>query len=235
MTHLTDAGKVSAITDQEPGDDILELVDAADPDFEDKEEIIELGNSIDDEIIELSGTAEEFASDADDILEMNDFSDQEEVIELSEAAEEMPFDDDDVIELEDSLEEEILELSDAAPETVPEDESVANFSDDAETIYVENENTLGFANEPADVLEDAIVIDGGLNQARDSFQGMPVYPDPETIAVNLSQEQLEKVLEQVVKTQFGDKMESILVEVIEKTVAREIQKIKDLLLKNLAD
>ena len=49
-------------------------------------------------------------------------------------------------------------------------------------------------------------------------------------ASGVSEEQIERALEQVIKKLYADKISLIMNDVIEKTVTKEIQKIKELLL-----
>jgi hypothetical protein len=54
-------------------------------------------------------------------------------------------------------------------------------------------------------------------------------------AEKVSDEQVEAALERVIKKMFYDKIDRILVEVIEKTVTREIERIKGVLLEDAVD
>ncbi|MBW2570726.1 MAG: hypothetical protein JRE47_15545 [Deltaproteobacteria bacterium] len=48
--------------------------------------------------------------------------------------------------------------------------------------------------------------------------------------IPLSPEQVDEALERVIKKMYADKIDSMLTEVIEKTVTKEIQRLKALLL-----
>jgi len=52
---------------------------------------------------------------------------------------------------------------------------------------------------------------------------------PPAEGIDISSEQLDAALERVIKNMFYDKIDSILVEVIEKTVSKEIERLKRLL------
>ena len=53
-------------------------------------------------------------------------------------------------------------------------------------------------------------------------------------AVDVSDEQVETALERVIKKMFYEKIDGILVEVIEKTVTSEIERLKNILLEDAA-
>jgi citrate lyase gamma subunit len=52
-------------------------------------------------------------------------------------------------------------------------------------------------------------------------------------AIDLSREQMEAALERMIEKKFGDRVETILFEVLERVIEREIAGIKDSLQKDL--
>ena len=51
----------------------------------------------------------------------------------------------------------------------------------------------------------------------------------------ISSRQIEEAVERLIQNNYSDKIESIIVNVIEKAVSKEIEKLKDALLKDISD
>lgn len=134
--------------------------------------------------------------------------DDDEVIDLTQILEGQ---DDEIIELKDILEqpaeeEPIIDLLDAmAPE--PKGAAAAGDADEEFT----------------DLESRAQAI---LNDASVSSQYEAPEPPP------LTEQQIEDALERVIKKIYGEKIEHLLIQTIDKTIRREIEKIKNALLED---
>jgi len=196
----------------------------------------------DEGIIELKDEIEGGSEDDDDILDLLDaveelsIEDQKDIV-LAETEE--PGEDDEVLVLTD----EIIEPSQG-------DDAIIDLMDTVEEISVESEAPSPKSHDIPDLeselFEGNIDFDGELDQEtvpdpslKDDFTdslGIELETGEDVPEVSLkgdriSDEQIAAALERVIKKMFYEKIDGILVEVIEKTVKNEIERLKNILLK----
>ena len=119
-----------------------------------------------------------------------------------------------------------------------DDESVLELTDEVAEASEEAEDPLAAAIGLDEGFDDDLDVDHEEDDFVDSM-GMEIgteYDEDEDEAeetaaegIDISGEQLDAALERVIKNMFYDKIDSILVEVIEKTVSKEIERLKRLL------
>ena len=88
-----------------------------------------------------------------------------------------------------------------------------------------------------------ILFDNSMAETPDDTDDMDIPPADETLpeeahAVDLgtiSSSQIEDAVERLIQNNYSEKIESIIVNVIEKAVSREIQKLKDTLLDDISE
>ncbi len=196
----------------------------------------------DEGIIELKDEIEGGSEDDDDILDLLDaveelsIEDQKDIV-LAETEE--PGEDDEVLVLTD----EIIEPSQG-------DDAIIDLMDTVEEISVKSEAPSPKSHDIPDLeselFEGNIDFDGELDQEtvpdpslKDDFTdslGIELETGEDVPEVSLkgdriSDEQIAAALERVIKKMFYEKIDGILVEVIEKTVKNEIERLKNILLK----
>lgn len=149
-------------------------------------------------------------------------------------------DDDEIIELKEEITIDSLDDDDIIDLTVTAEQP--SIDDEKETIAAEAE----------ELTEDEFVftLDDGLDGEVDLVQGIPdevadslgmEIDSEEDVSQDLhklediSTEQIEAALERVVKNVFYEKIDRILMEVIEKTVTKEINRIKSVLIDDASD
>jgi hypothetical protein len=196
------------------------------------EEIIELKEEIDDdEILDLLDAVEELPIEGEQILELAD-----EIIEPSQ-------NDEEIIDLMDTVEdEEIIELIAESGDTPKEIEEIGESVFTTGDPSPESDDIPGLES---DLYEGTIDFDAEFDQEvsmdpslKDDFAdslGIELetgedIPEGSLEAGRVSDEQIEAALERVIKKMFYEKIDGILVEVIEKTVKREIERLKNILL-----
>ena len=195
----------------------------------------------DEGIIELKDEVDGGPEDDDDILDLLDaveelsIEDQKDIV-LAETEE--PGEDDEVLVLTDEIiepsqdDDEIIDLMDTVEEISIETEALSPKSDDIPDL-------------DSDLFEETIDFDEELDQetapdpsAKDDFAdslGIEIETEEDIPEVSLkgdrvSDEQIAAALEGVIKKMFYEKIDGILVEVIEKTVKNEIERLKNILL-----
>jgi hypothetical protein len=203
-------------------------------------------------------------NDPDKKIEGVESTEDEEIIELKEEAIDMAQDDEEIIDLLEATDEpdvedekegvaqevesskEIITLTEAMSDTPQEIEEIGepihitvNTSQEAEDLTDLNADLL---EEPS-VLDDELGEEPSIDQAlSDDFVdslGMEL-DSKEDVSEDLlksekvSDAQMEAALERVIKKMFYEKIDGILVEVIEKTVTREIERLKSILLQDAA-
>ena len=119
-----------------------------------------------------------------------------------------------------------------------DDESVLELTDEVAEASEEAEDPLAAAIELDEGFDDDLDVDHEEDDFVDSM-GMEIgteYDEDEDEAeetaaegIDISSEQLDAALERVIKNMFYDKIDNLLVEVIEKTVSKEIERLKRLL------
>jgi len=176
----------------------------------------------DEDIIDLT----DVVSDTEDIddIELPDYID--EAISVSEEEKVPELDDDildNIIKLEDDLNKDIEidnylddEFIDSADLGLELDTSEGK-KQDISLEPEEESDELGQLI--ADVVEDT--------QQKAPYEKETASDTPD---IPLSPEQVDEALERVIKKMYADKIDSMLTEVIEKTVTKEIEKLKALLL-----
>lgn len=179
------------------------------------------------------------SADDDEILELTDeiidtSQNDEEIIDLMDTVEEIsnePDDDDEIIEL-------IAEPGDTPQEIEEIGESIFSSNDPS----TESDDILDLES---DLFEETIDFDEESDPElpvdlplKDDFAGSlgieletgEDIPEGSLEADRVSDEQIEAALERVIKKMFYEKIDGILVEVIEKSVKREIERLKNILL-----
>ena len=183
----------------------------------------------DENIIDLTDVVSD-TEDTENItdIELPDYTDD--VISASDEEETVPELDDDILEnaikLEDSLDKDI-EI-----DHYLDDEFVASMEVNSE-LDVSDDKEQDISLEPeveaddlgqliADVVEDT--------QQEVAYEKETASDTPEPIP--LSPEQVDEALERVIKKMYADKIDSILTEIIETAVTKEIEQLKALLIKD---
>ena len=186
----------------------------------------------DEEIIELKEEAIDMSQDDEEIIDLLDAADEPDVEDEKEG----------VVAQEVESSKEIITLTEAMSDTPQEIEEIGepihitvNTSQEAEDLTDLNADLL---EEPS-VLDDELGEEASIDQAlSDDFVdslGMEL-DSKEDVSEDLlksekvSDAQMEAALERVIKKMFYEKIDGILVEVIEKTVKREIERLKNILL-----
>lgn len=190
----------------------------------------------DEEIIELKEEANDMAQDDEEIIDLLEAADEPDVEVIKEG----------VVAQEAESSEEIITLTEAMSDTPQEIEEIGesihmtvNTSQEAEDLTDLN----------ADLLEEPIVLDDELGEEVATDQALSddfvdslgmELDSKEDVSEDLlesekvSDAQIEAALERVIKKMFYEKIDGILVEVIEKTVTREIERLKSILLQDAA-
>lgn len=190
----------------------------------------------DEEIIELKEEAIDMAQDDEEIIDLLEAADEPDVEDEKEG----------VVAQEVESSKEIITLTEAMSDTPQEIEEIGEpihitvkTSQEAEDLTDLNADLL---EEPS-VLDDELGEEPSIDQAlSDDFVdslGMEL-DSKEDVSEDLlksekvSDAQMEAALERVIKKMFYEKIDGILVEVIEKTVTREIERLKSILLQDAA-
>jgi hypothetical protein len=221
---------------------IIELTDVVhkEPELSNEEEIIELTDIVEDENnnrnldivkeeefeleindsdnVELMEDALDDVDDVDDSEEESDitgFDEKDELVDGIGLDFELDVDVDgggvsqtDNIVEEDSLEPGSIEPDDFESETV---EDIEFTNDDVQEV-IQDEPQLEFEAETKPVGEPEIIVSDNLQ---------------------VDQEQIETILERIIEKKFADKIESILFEVMENVIEKQIVEIKESLQKDL--
>jgi len=233
--------------------------------FFDNEEIIELTDPIapyDDEVKEQAGEEEDdvdgiidlidAVTEDDDIIELFDVAadDDEDIIELLDMAEDEPSGREAVIELTDVVEfpagdagmtpaddssevldrllEEALELN--RPGEPAEDIGSVDEDDLTEALGIELSDDF----HPGDyTARPGAEVPGETQQAPDAPHSHAA-DDTEPLPA-VSTEQLEAAVERVILKLFSEKIEKLMVDAVEKAVTREIDNLRDVLLKDFVE
>ncbi len=211
---------------------------------------------VDMTINEKPGKNTERTEPAEDegIIELKDgIEDDDDILDLLDAVEELSIEDQKEIvlgETEEPVEDdEILELTDEVIEPSHDDEAIIDLMDTVEEISIETEAPIAKSDDipdlESDLFEETIDVDEELDHEaapdlslKDDFAdslGIEVETGEDIPEVSLkgdrvSDEQVEAALERVVKKMFYEKIDGILVEVIEKTVKTEIERLKSIML-----
>jgi hypothetical protein len=257
MTSNNDPDKKMETSESKEDEEIIELEEEAIDMSQDDEEIIDLLEDADEPdvgVIKGDIVSQEPESKQDsELIELEEEifdgpQDDEEIIDLLEGTDESDLENENkgVVGPEMESSEEILTLTEATSDTPQEIEEIgeplhitADASEEAEDLTDLNSDLL----EDPLILDDKFKEEAGADQALgDDFVdslGMELGAkedisedvlEPEKV----SDAQIEAALERVIKEMFYEKIDGILVEVIEKTVTREIERLKSILLQDSA-
>jgi hypothetical protein len=224
---------------------------------QDDEEIIDLMEAADEpdvEVIKQGIVAQAPESEQDpEIIELEEETfdvslDDEEIIDLMEAADEPDVEDEKqgVVAQEVESSEEIIPLTETMSEPPREIEEIgeplhitANTSEQVEDLTDLNADLLEEPSVLDDEFGEEVAADQALGDDFVDSLGMEL-DSKEDISEDVlesekvSDAQMEAALERVIKKMFYEKIDGILVEVIEKTVTREIERLKSILLQDAA-
>ena len=242
--------------DLEPEFEVLPIEDFDDSTAEEEDDIIEITEfdehfpEGDKKKLERAGVLDASDSDEDDFLELieveeNDSAEDEEVIKFSNSEEQIDEDEinnffSETLEDEPAFENEEIEpveetsalSTDMAMATTPpadEDEEF-DFSYDSSEIsqqvdrldtFLSGDSTAEpeVASLPGKPLAEEKTVDEDRPEVEDTTESLAVTPD-----------QIDSMLERVIKDKLGGKIENIIYEVIEKAVSKEIDRLKGALL-----
>lgn len=224
MTEPNEPDKEIEKTESTEDDDqIIDLVDVVET--EDDDQIIDLVDAVemedDDQIIDLE----------DDAVEISQKDDSESIVGgVSE-----PVENETIIDLVESIgdtPEEIEEIGEPILETVEDSQDIDDTPEFEDNLIVEAVDfddkfeTVSFVPEALkDDFADSLGVELDSNEdiSKNTLE-----------ADNVSDEQVEAALERVIKKLFYEKIDRLLVETIEKTVAKEIERLKRALLEDQA-
>ena len=190
-------------------------------------------------------------NDPDKKVERAESTEDEEIIELKEEASDISQDNEEIIDLLDDVDEsdvgEIITLTEAMSDTPQEIEEIGepihitvDTSQGDESIIDLEGNLLEETSDFDDELGEEVAFDQDISDDFVDSLGMEL-DSKEDVSENLldaekvSDAQIEAALERVIKKMFYEKIDSILVEVTEKTVTRELEKLKSILLQDAAE
>jgi hypothetical protein len=251
MTSNNDPDKKMEKVESTEDEEIIELKEEAIDMSQDDEEIIDLLEAADEpdvEVIEQGGVAQdpeliELIEETFDVSQ-----DDEEIIDLLEAADEPDVEDEKqgVIAQEVKSSEEIITFTEEMRDTPQEIEEIGeplhitvNSFEEAEDLTDLHADILEEPGVLDDELGEEVAIDQALSDDFVDSLGMEL-DSKEDISEDVleyekvSDAQMEAALERVIKKMFYEKIDGILVEVIEKTVTREIERLKSILLQDAA-
>ena len=234
----------TALEDEEDDEDVIDLLDAVEPealapetdelaDLETRAEttLTETFDSIEDPDIGIAQEAPPAAEADQDPTPPETMEDDDNLIidltgmeaaldaDIADTALEDEEDDEDVIDLLDAVEPEAL-----APET----DELADLETRAETMLAETldstqEPDIGIAEETSPAFADP---------SDEEFAPTALSQPSTTDTVPFTEQQLEAALERTIHRIYAEKIEHLMIQTIEKTVQREIEKIKRALLED---
>lgn len=254
MTINNDPDKKMEKAESAEDEEIIELKEEAINTSQEDEEIIDLleeADKPDEGVITEGILAQEPESEQDsDVIELeeetfNVSQNDEEIIDLLEEADEPDVNDEkeSIIFPEVESSEEIITLTESMSDTPQEIEEIG----EPLHITVDTSQEEDLTDVAVDLLEEPGVLDNESGQEVDSDQalsddfvdslGMELDSEEDISedvleSEKVSDAQMEAALERVIKNMFYEKIDGILVEVIEKTVMREIERLKSLLLQD---
>jgi hypothetical protein len=254
MTINNDPDKKMEKVESTEDEEIIELKEETIGTSQDDEEIIDLleeADEPDEGVITEGILAQEPESEQDsDLIELeeetfNVSQDDEEIIDLVEEADEPDVNDEkeSIVSQEVESSEEIITLTESISDTPQEIEEIG----EPLHITVETSQEEDLTDVTVDFLEEPGVLDDELGREVDSDQalsddfvdslGMELDSEEDISedvleSEKVSDAQIEATLERVIKNMFYEKIDGILVEVIEKTVTREIERLKSILLQD---
>jgi hypothetical protein len=257
MSDKNDPDKEIKGADSTPDPEIIELEEETIVASQDDEEIIDLLEAVDEPGLEDEKEAvvsQETDSTPDsEIIELEEEAivvsqDDEEIIDLLEAVDEPGLEDEKeavVTEEAESAEDVITTtetMSDTSQEIGKIGEPIPIIVDTSQEVEDLIELEPDLLEEPGE-LDDEASFDQAMNDDFIDSMGMELdtkedvsedLPDTELDSEKVSDAQMEAALERVIKKMFYEKIDGILVEVIEKTVTRELERLKSILLEDAA-
>lgn len=207
MTDNNDPDKKIEGAESTENQEIIDLEEETTDIFQDDEEIIDLLDVIDEPGLE---------DEKEDVVAKETESEEEEIITLPEVMSDSP--------------EEVEEIGEPVHITVD------TFQEAEDITHLEGD-LLEETNDFDDELGKEIAFDQDLSDDFVDSLGME-FDFKEDIsedfldAEKVSDAQMEAALERVIKKMFYEKIDGILVEVIEKTVTRELERLKSVLLQD---
>ncbi len=229
---LTEAAEGSPEEELKGDEEIIDLLQATEESF--AKEPAE-----DETVITLEEEAADETKDDDEVIDLVDAAEEISLAEdtgniVDEASE--PAEDEAIIDLTETVGDTSLEIEDIG-EPIPDTADAAQEFDDISELDSDLiEETMDFTEEfdPDTITDDTLKDDfaDSLGIELDSGEETKEnFFDPG----KLSNEQVETALERVIKKMFYEKIDRLLVDTIEKTVTREIEKLKKALLDDATD
>lgn len=255
IIELKDEATDAPTGDEEPIDLTESVEESPGEELKGDAEIIDLLQAVDESFSSAKDqdetVSEEATVPAEDLApgalkeEVTDESkDDEEIIDLIvDAAEEISVTDgtensvvDEIIDLTDAVSDTSLEIEDIGEPIPDAADALQEFDDVSEIDSDLIEETIDVADEldSETIADDVLKADftDSLGIELDSEENAKenlFYPD------KISGEQIEAALERVITKMFYEKIDRLLVDAIEKTVTREIEKLKKVLLDDATD
>jgi hypothetical protein len=130
------------------------------------------------------------------------------------------------------------------PDQLGEDEEIIELTDVIDESPLETEDQpFELTDEPDDAIDEDLMLDEDeddfvsslgveIDTEEESSEELDTISVPEQAPVSVTPEQVEEALERVIKKMFSEKIEGILIGVIEKAVAKEINRLKSALLED---
>ena len=221
-------------------EEIIDLLETADePEGEDKKEVVvsqETDSTPEPEIIELEEETLDASQDDEEIIDLLEAADEPEVEDIKESVStEAATSAEDIITVTEAMSDSPQEIEEIGEPV----HMTADTSQEAEDIIDLEEDILEQPSELDDELGKEVDFDQDLSDDFVDSLGMELdakedVPEDLLDTEKVSDAQMEAALERVIKKMFYEKIDGILVEVIEKTVTRELERLKSILLEDAA-
>ena len=180
----------------------------------------------------------EAQQDKEDIIELTDIiSDTKNIddIKLTDSMDKkVGASEEEIFELDDDILDDAITLDNDLNQNIEIDDYLDNdFGDSTDSDSepdVSKDLLLEPQKEEEDELKQLIADVVEESQQETAYEEMPATDTPELIP--LSSEQVDEALERVIQKMYADRIDSMLTEIIKKTVTKEIEELKALLLKD---
>ena len=179
----------------------------------------------------------EAQQDKEDIIELTDIiSDTKNIddIKLTDSMDKkVGASEEEIFELDDDILDDAITLDNDLNQNIEIDDYLDNdFGDstDSDSEPDVSKDLLLEPQEEEDELKQLIADVVEESQQETAYEEMPATDTPELIP--LSSEQVDEALERVIQKMYADRIDSMLTEIIKKTVTKEIEELKALLLKD---
>ena len=178
-------------------------------------------------------------NDDKDIIELTDIiSDTENIddIKLTDSMDKkVGASEEEIFELDDDILDDAITLDNDLNQNIEIDDYLDNDFGDSTDSDSEPDVSKDLLLEPQkeeedDELKQLIADVVEESQQETAYEEMPATDTPELIP--LSSEQVDEALERVIQKMYADRIDSMLTEIIKKTVTKEIEELKALLLKD---